>query len=48
MKAQLYGENDGGLSDHENGHKSIAEQGTNALYKSLPGTKLQLRWACCL
>lgn len=31
--------NDGGLSDHENGHKSIAEQGANALDKSLPGTK---------
>ena len=29
----------GGLSEHENGHKTIAEQGANALDKSLPGTK---------
>ena len=29
----------GGLSDHEQGHKDIAEQGANALDKSLPGTQ---------
>ena len=28
----------GGLKDHEDGHKTIAEQGANALDKSLPGT----------
>jgi RHS repeat-associated protein len=29
----------GSLSDHEQGHKDIAEQGANALDKSLPGTQ---------
>jgi predicted secreted Zn-dependent protease len=28
----------GGLQDHENGHKDIAEKGANDLDKSLPGT----------